>query len=140
MDEGQEQRDARVDVRLGKLAVQKGLLSPEQLKEALEEQRLGVERGRRKPRRLGVILAGKHLLTDDQVLALLEEQEARLAAQEQRRAEDRLLGQILVDAGFASADKVDACLRIQEEAVRYGADEIPLLGELLVEKGFAKAQ
>jgi serine/threonine protein kinase len=137
MDEGQDQHEARVDLRLGKLAAQKGLLSPEQLKEALEEQRLGVQRGRKKPRRLGAILTTRHLLTDDQVLRLLEEQEALFRAQEQRRAEDRLLGQILVDGGFSSAEHVDACLRIQEEAVRYAADEIPLLGELLVEKGYA---
>jgi len=135
MDTPQDQREARADVRLGKLAVQQGLLSEEQLKQALEEQRLGVQRGRKKPRRLGVILAEKRFLDDDQVLALLEEQEAKFAAQAQRRAEDRLLGQILVDAGFVEKDKVDACLRIQDDAVRYGAEEVPLLGELLIEKG-----
>src|SRR5215469_10137229 len=95
MDTPQDQREARADVRLGKLAVQKGLLSDAQLQQALEEQRLGVQRGRRKPRRLGVILSEKRFLSDEQVLALLEEQEAKFAAQAQRRAEDRLLGQIL---------------------------------------------
>src|SRR5436190_19237434 len=140
MGEGQDQREARVDARLGKLAVQKGRITPEQLQQALEEQRLGVQRGRKKPRRLGVILASRHLLTDDQVLELLEEQEAHVAAQEQRRREDRLLGQILIDGGFAESDKVEACLRIQEESILYGAEEIPLLGELLLEKGFATAE
>ena len=134
-DSAQDQREARADVRLGKLAVQKGLLSDAQLQQALEEQRQGVQRGRKKPRRLGVIFSEKRFLRDDQVLALLEEQEAKFAAQAQRRAEDRLLGQILVDAGFVDAVKVEACLKIQDEAVRYGADEVPLLGELLIEKG-----
>src|SRR5213078_3759485 len=135
MDAAQDQREARADVRLGKLAVQKGLLRKDQLQQALEEQRLGVQRGRKKPRRLGVILAEKRFLSEDQILALLEEQEAKFAAQAQRRAEDRLLGQILIDAGFVEQEKVDACLRVQDEAVRYGAEQIPLLGELLVEKG-----
>jgi serine/threonine-protein kinase len=134
-DSDQDQREARADVRLGKLAVQKGLLTDAQLQQALEEQRLGVQRGRKKPRRLGVILTEKRYLNDAQVLVLLEEQEAKFAAQAQRRAEDRLLGQILVDAGSVDAAKVEACLKIQDEAVRYGADEVPLLGELLVEKG-----
>jgi serine/threonine-protein kinase len=136
-DEPQDQREARVDLRLGKLAVAKGFLTPAQLKDALEEQRLGVQRGRKRPRRLGVILAAKHFLTDDQVLALLEEQEARLAAMNQRRAEDQLLGRILVDGGFSTAENVARCLKIQEESIQYGADEIPLLGALLVEKGYA---
>jgi serine/threonine protein kinase len=136
-DEPQDQREARADLRLGKLAVSKGLLTPEQLKDALEEQRLGVQRGRKRPRRLGVIFAAKHFLTDEQVLALLEEQEARLAAMDQRRAEDQLLGRILVDGGFSRAENVAHCLKIQEESILYGADEIPLLGSLLVEKGYA---
>ncbi len=140
MDTPQDQREARADVRLGKLAVQKGLLTEEQLKQALEEQRLGVQRGRKKPRRLGVILAEKRFLNDDQVLGLLEEQEAKFAVQAQRRAEDRLLGQILVDAGFVEPEKVEACLRIQDDAVRYGAEEVPLLGELLIEKGHVTAE
>jgi serine/threonine-protein kinase len=140
MDTPQDQREARADVRLGKLAVQKGLLSEEQLRQALDEQRLGVQRGRRKPRRLGVILSEKRFLSDEQVLLLLEEQEAKFAAQAQRRAEDRLLGQILVDAGFVDREKVEACLRIQDDAVRYGAEEVPLLGELLIEKGHVSAE
>jgi serine/threonine-protein kinase len=139
MDSAQDQREARADVRLGKLAVQKGLLREEQLQQALEEQRQGVQRGRKKPRRLGVILAEKRFLNDDQVLELLEEQEAKFAALAQRRAEDRLLGQILVDAGFVDKEKVEACLRVQDDAVRYGAEEVPLLGELLVEKGHVTA-
>ena len=71
-DEDRDRREARLELRLGKLAIEKGLLTPDQLKEALEEQRLGVQRGRKRPRRLGVILAAKHFLTDDQVLALLD--------------------------------------------------------------------
>jgi hypothetical protein len=35
----------------------KGMITAAQLEQALEEQQLGVQRGRKKPRRLGVILS-----------------------------------------------------------------------------------
>lgn len=129
-------RDARRDLRLGRLAVRKGLITPAQLDEALQEQELGVKRGRKKPRRLGVVLADKHFLTDDQVIDLLEEQEARRVAQERQRADDLLLGRILVDGGLSSAEGVAEGLLLQEEAIQNG-DEVPLLGDLLVRKGHA---
>src|SRR5437016_658076 len=94
-EKGKDRRESRVDHRLGRMALWKGLITPEQLKQALEEQQLGVKRGRKKPRRLGAILASLRHLTDDQVLALLEEQEAKIVSQEKRRADDMLLGQIL---------------------------------------------
>jgi predicted Ser/Thr protein kinase len=118
------------------LAIEKGLITPAQLDEALEEQQLGVQRGRKRPRRLGVILSSKHFLSDPQVLSLLEEQETRRKTQESRRAGDLLLGRILVDGGFSTQQAVDDCLRIQENSIRAG-DAVPLLGKLLVERGHA---
>src|SRR4026208_985182 len=94
-----QQRESKLDFRLGKLAVQKGLITPAQLDEALREQELAVQGGRKKPRRLGVILSSLRFLTDPQVVALLEEQEARFKAQDRQRAGDLLLGRILVDGG-----------------------------------------
>src|SRR6185295_5610295 len=102
----------------------------------LREQELGVQRGRKKPRRLGVILSSLHLLTDAQVIALLEEQEARFKTQDRQRAGDLLLGRILVDGGFSTAQAVEECLQLQEEAIQAG-DRVPLLGKLLVERGHA---
>jgi serine/threonine protein kinase len=131
-----QQREARLDLRLGKLAVQKGLITPAQLDEALREQELGVQRGRKKPRRLGVVLSSLHLLTDPQVIALLEEQEARFQGQERQRAGDLLLGRILVDGGFSTAQAVEECLQLQEEAIQAGGD-VPLLGKMLVDRGHA---
>jgi predicted Ser/Thr protein kinase len=131
------QRETRLDLRLGKMAVQKGLITAAQLDEALREQQLGVQRGRKKPRRLGVILSSMHFLTDPEVLSLLEEQEARITAQERQRAGDLLLGRILVDGGFSTSQAVDECLQLQDEAIQSGGDEIPLLGRLLTERGHA---
>jgi serine/threonine protein kinase len=130
-------REARLDLRLGKMAVQQGLITAAQLDEALQEQQLGVQRGRKKPRRLGVILSSKHFLTDPQVLSLLEEQEARIMSQDRQRAGDLLLGRILVDGGFSTSQAVDECLQLQDEAIQSGSDEIPLLGRLLIERGHA---
>ncbi len=129
-----------MDLRLGTMAVRKGLLTAAQLDEALQEQQLGVKRGRKKPRRLGAILIDKHLLTDDQVIGLLEEQEARIVAVDRQRADDLLLGRILVDGGFSTAEAVEECLRLQDSAIRTGLEEIPLLGDLLVTKGHASRQ
>src|SRR6185295_13008621 len=103
----------------------------------LREQELGVQRGRKKPRRLGVILSSLHLLTVAQVIALLEEQEARFKTQDRQRAGDLLLGRILVDGGFSTAQAVEECLKLQDEAIRTGSDDVPLLGKLLVERGHA---
>ena len=140
MDGPLDPREVRLDLRLGMMAVRKGLITPSQLDEALKEQQLGVQRGRKKPRRLGVVLAARHLLTDDLVFSLLEEQEARLVAQDKQRAGDLLLGRILVDGGFCTSQGVEECLRLQEAAIQEGRDEIPLLGKLLVERGHATSE
>src|SRR5579863_3537477 len=94
-----------LDLRLGQMAVRAKMLTPEQLQDALDEQARGVRRGRKKPRRLGVILAEKQYLSDTVILHLLEEQEARLIAEDRRRREDALLGRILVDANMAEATR-----------------------------------
>jgi predicted Ser/Thr protein kinase len=140
MTSGSDPREVRLDLRLGTMAVRKGLLTAAQLDEALQEQQLGVKRGRKKPRRLGAVLIDKHFLTDDQVIGLLEEQEARIVAVNRQRADDLLLGRILVDGGFSTAEAVEECLRLQDSAIRTGLEEIPLLGDLLIKKGHATPQ
>ncbi|HLY76052.1 MAG TPA: serine/threonine-protein kinase, partial [Planctomycetota bacterium] len=128
--------EPRLDLRLGQMAVRKGHLTAAQLQEALEEQARGVRRGRKRPRRLGVILAEKKFMTDTVILALLEEQEARLLSEQRRRREDVLLGRILVDALLIEVSQVEECLALQAQALEAGA-EVPLLGDLLVEKSYA---
>lgn len=140
MTAGPPPQEARIDLRLGTMAVRKGLITEAQLDEALHAQIDGVKRGRKKPRRLGIVLAEKHFLTDEQVIELLEEQEARIVTQERQRADDLLLGRILVDGGFTTAEGVEECLRLQDSAIRSELDEIPLLGDLLVKKGHATPQ
>jgi serine/threonine-protein kinase len=121
------------------MAVRSGRLKEEQLRLALEEQKAGVQRGRKRPRRLGAILAERRFLTDGEVRSLLEEQEARLLAEEARHRADGLLGRILVDAGFAKAAHVEEGLAAQAAAIGRGDPEPPLLGAYLVRKGYASA-
>ena len=92
--------DRLLDHRLGRIAVRRGLIDEARLQEALKVQTEGVRRGRKKPRRLGVILAERHWISDADLARILEEQEALVLAAETRRREDSLLGRILVDAGL----------------------------------------
>lgn len=137
MPRGGEKYEAKLDHLLGEAALKKGLLTPEQLRQALAEQAQGLARGRLRPRRLGVILAEKKFLTDPQVFALLDEAEKRLAEEEVSRDHDTLLGRILVDAALVRAEHVAECLLIQSEAVDGQPGPAPRLGELLVQKGYA---
>ena len=58
------------DEILGQAALQRGFLTPEQLKEALSEQARQVASGRPKMRPLANILLSKGYLTTEQLLAL----------------------------------------------------------------------
>ena len=62
------------DIRLGSLALRKGLVSPQQLREALSEQAREATEGKL-PRQLGLILLGMSLISEPQLMALLAEQQ-----------------------------------------------------------------
>lgn len=140
MERGGQKHEAKLDQLLAEIAVRRGLLSPERVKEAQAEQAQGVARGRKRPRRLGAILAGRKALTDAQVFALLDEAEKQIAQEEIWKDHDTLLGRILVDAGLAGAEQVAECLLIQSDAMEGSAGPPPRLGELLVRKGYATEQ
>ncbi len=132
--------DRLLDHRLGRIAVRRGLIDEARLQEALQDQAEGVRRGRKKPRRLGVILAERRWISDADLARLLEEQEALVLAAQVRRRDDSLLGRILVDAGLCSAEHVEEALKAQSLALEHGGDVIPLLGELLVAQGHARRE
>jgi hypothetical protein len=62
------------DIRLGSLALKKGLVSAAQLREALAEQAREATQGKM-PRQLGLILLGMNAITEPQLMALLAEQQ-----------------------------------------------------------------
>src|SRR6185503_3641688 len=82
------------DGLVGKLALQKGLISAAQLKEALAEQAALQKAGQKRP--LGVIMVSRGWMKDEDLLDLLEEQKKVLAERSnytQVAKEDFLFGQ-----------------------------------------------
>ncbi len=131
------EREARLDLLLGKIALERGLITQIQLREALGEQALGVARGRKLPRPLGAIFASEKALTDAQVAALTAELDRVLIGEDEGRKTDTFLGQILVDADLVAAKHLELCLVVQAEMLEHGHHPIPRLGEILVQQGFA---
>ena len=64
----------RTYARLGQLAVERGMITPDELRQALEEQARDVARGAAPPRTLGAILVARGSLTAPQLVTLLESQ------------------------------------------------------------------
>ena len=126
-----------MDLLLGRVALERRLITPEQLREALTERALSVSRGRKVPRPIGAILASKKHLSDAQVVALTAELESRIAQEEEGRRKDAFLGQILVDADLVAPGHVEECLFDQAERWKEGESPLPRLGDLLVLKGYA---
>jgi len=121
---------------VGKLALQKGLVTAAQLKECLAEQAALRKTGQKRP--IGVILVSRGLLTDEDLLGLLEDQRRYLAERttfSQVRKEDFLFGQILLKQGIATSDEINAALRAQAEAAERGEVPVPRLGQILIEMG-----
>jgi len=124
------------DGMVGKLALQKGKISADQLKDCLSEQAAFQKAGHKRP--LGVIMVSRGLMTDGDLLDLLEEQKRVLAERSnyaQIRKEDFLFGQILLKQGVATSDEINEALRLQAEAAERGETAVPRLGQILIEMG-----
>jgi predicted Ser/Thr protein kinase/tetratricopeptide (TPR) repeat protein len=124
------------DGLVGKLALQKGIVSAAQLKECLAEQAALQKAGQKRP--LGVIMVGRGLMTDEDLLTLLEEQRKVLAERSnyaQIAKEDFLFGQILLKQGVATSDEINQALRLQAEAAERGEMNVPRLGQILIQMG-----
>ena len=144
------------DLLLGQIAIRKGLVTIEQLMEALQEQAKDTPPGevtvriRRYQRPLGVILVAKGFLADAQLLSLLQEQKARLqlpADYIEMSRDQVLFGQIVQREGYATAAQVNKSLRIQSlqetlparPANGHGPERPPRLGQIMVERGYIQA-
>jgi hypothetical protein len=78
-------REARImtdgidpELLLGNLALEAGMITPDQLKVALGDQSRDLDSGRA-PRQLGIILLARHWLSEDQLMELLRVQSDRRA-------------------------------------------------------------
>jgi hypothetical protein len=124
------------DGLVGKLALQKGMISAAQLKDCLAEQAALQKAGQKRP--LGVIMVGRSLMKDEDLLVLLEEQKRVLAERSnftQVRKDDFLFGQILLKQGVASSAEINDALRLQAEAAERGEMTVPRLGQILIQMG-----
>jgi len=124
------------DGLVGKIALQKGYITPEQLKDCLAQQAILQKAGQRRP--LGVILVSRGLLRDEDLLDLLEEQKRYLSERanySQVKREDFLFGQILVKRGELTPEQLNAALQRQAEAAGTGALPVPRIGEILLDMG-----
>ncbi|MBI3856176.1 MAG: protein kinase [Planctomycetes bacterium] len=124
------------DGLVGKLALQKGMISAAQLKECLAEQAALQKAGQKRP--LGVIMVGRSLMKDEDLLDLLEEQRKVLAERSnysQVAREDFLFGQILLKQGVATSEEINQALRLQAEAAERGEMAVPRLGQILIQMG-----
>ncbi|GEM_PF-2003081 len=132
------------EVLLGRIAVKRGLLAPQELARALEEQ------ARRGNVTLGALLVQLGLLSQQQLDSLLAEQQAALSAQAPATPPappgapaqpvtqgQNLLGRRAVGSGLVTPDQLNECIR--EQGLREGQGRFQRLGEILVEKGLLTA-
>jgi serine/threonine protein kinase/Tol biopolymer transport system component len=130
---------ANLDVFLGKMAVDWGLITPDQLRFTLSEQSRDIEEGRPTVRRLGEILVANGFITKNQLDALLVDQRSKTGDPTLAIGQDMRLGQHLVQKGVISQRQLNECLRLQAEALEAGRHPLPSLGDLLVDKKYVKA-
>src|SRR5215467_12597536 len=100
-------------LKIGELLLKDGLITPEQLEEALAAQK-------RQPdyMPLGEVCVEMKLISRDQLKTLLSKHQKRIP-----------LGELLINLGLVSAEQVKECLQAQKSSPKK-------LGALLIEKGF----
>lgn len=125
---------SKEDAVLGRVAVEWGMITEEQLAACRKEQDAG-----RRERLLGEILVEKGLVRKKDLEALTEErkrrEQATVGVQNLQKVE-YLFGQLLVKDNLATQLQINKCIEIQAKMAEKGVHPIPRLGELLVEHGF----
>jgi serine/threonine protein kinase/Flp pilus assembly protein TadD len=120
------------DFLIGRIALERGLVSVDQLAECLNDQK-GAPAGS-----LGTILLRRGLIKQRDLDVLLEEQKKRLSEAldlSDPKLEDALLGRLLIKQGLVKEAQLYECLRASAELGEKG-EKSPRLGELLVRKGY----
>jgi serine/threonine protein kinase/Flp pilus assembly protein TadD len=120
------------DPLVGRIALERGLVSTEQLAECLSEQRTTEGAS------LGAILVRRGLLKEEDLAPLLQEQERRLSEAldvSDPRLEDALFARLLILQGLVPEAQVYECLRAQTDLAERD-ERVPRLGDLLVRRGY----
>ncbi len=116
---------------IGQIALERGLLSQEQLRQCLD-----LQAGQPAPKSLGALLVELGFLTEAQISLLCEEQKRRLAedmATAPAPKDEFAFGRLLVKGGHATQEQVNEALRAQQDLAERNVRK--RLGELLVEAG-----
>jgi hypothetical protein len=127
-----------LDALLGRIAVERGLISEAQLESGLRVLGASPEGSRT----LDSILKEQGVLSDRQLEDLAEERDRRMktmAAYGEMAREELEFGQLLVKHHRATQNQVNKCLEIQQKLAGEGRQPVPKLGELLVSHGFVDA-
>ncbi len=114
---------------IGRQLLERGLVTREQLREALDEQAEYVQNGMTPPR-IGEMLVEKGVLKRDDLEKVLKKKEAPAG---------NFLGEFLVNHRLVKAEDVSRCLAIQKHAAEKG-EKAPRLGELLVSCGILRQE
>jgi len=125
------------DLFLGKKALDRKLITPAQLRDAMMAQASAAVPEGSDPPRLGDVFVSRNILTSDQLEGLQEETKRIVRGPVEPR--DAILGRILVENRTITNSQLHECLRAQDEILRSGQTVEPRLGELLVQKGYASA-
>ncbi len=121
----------RNDLLVGQIALQWGLIKPDQL-----QQCLTLQAGQPRRRPIGALMVDGGFLREEQLVRLIEEQRRRMkayAAFAEVRKEDLLFGKLLVKEGRTSLERVNEALGAQQDLTERGRKK--RLGELLVDAG-----
>jgi hypothetical protein len=133
---------SKKDLLLGKMVVEKGLLTQKQVEECIREQNAlsddpdATFSPTNTPRPLGMVLLSKGYLKQSDLVELLEEQNRRHQTYKHVQRVDYLFGQLLVKHNHATQLQINKCMEIQIKMAEKGAQTIPRLGEILIEHGF----
>lgn len=121
----------KADSLFGQIAMRLGIVTRDQLQEALELQRFAQGH---KP--LGVILMELKYVGPKDLEKIVEAQKALLAEASVRQKavrEDNLFGKVAIRLGFCTEEQLAECLALQEQLPK---DRFMRLGDILVIKGY----
>jgi hypothetical protein len=131
----EEKSRSRADRLFGQIAMKLGVVTQQQLQDALEVQRFAQGH---KP--LGLILIELKFVTPKDLERILEEQKRILADAGNRQKavkEDNLFGKVAIRMGFATEEQLAECLALQEQLPK---DRFMRLGDILVIKGYLSVE
>ncbi len=124
----------KIDLLLGKIALEKGFVTNEQLQDCIVYQE------RYPTKQLGNIMVQKGYLSEEKLKELLAVQkEAILDLQRKTPSHDKdsvLYGRFLVQKELISEYQLNECLRIQARMIELGITPVPHIGQILMKRGY----